>query len=97
MKLECVGHVQKRLGSCVHSLKKRLGQTRLDDGKLTGGAGRLTNNTIDKHQVYYGRAIRNNTHNIQDMENAVMAIWHHSQSTNESPDSGEWTKMAKLF
>lgn len=86
MKLECVGHVQKRLGSRLRSLKKRLGQTRLDDGKPIGGAGTLTNNTIDKLQVYYGRAIRNNTHNIQDMENAVMAIWHHSQSTDDSPD-----------
>ena len=70
-KLECVGHVQKRLGSRLRSLKKRLGQNRLDDGKPIGGAGRLTNNTIDKLQVYYGRAIRNNTHNIQDMENEV--------------------------
>ena len=59
-KLECVGHVQKHLGSRLCSLKKRLGQSRLDDGKPIGGAGRLTNNTIDKVQVYYGRAVRNN-------------------------------------
>ena len=87
-KLECVGHVQKRLGSQLCSLKKRLGQSCLHDGKPIGGAGRLTNITIDKLQVYYGRAIRNNTHNTEDMENAVMAIWHHSQSTDDSPDHG---------
>ena len=70
----------------IWSLKKRLGQSCLDDGKPIGGAGRLTSNTIDKPQVYYGRAIRNNMHNIQDIENAVMAIWHHSQSTDDSPN-----------
>ena len=43
-RLECVGHVQKRLGSCLRSLKKRLGKTPLEDGKPVGGKGRLTEN-----------------------------------------------------
>ena len=73
-KLECVGHVQKRLGSRLRSLKKRLGQTRLEDGKTIGGAGRLIKTTIDKLQVYYGKAIRNNSHDLQAMKNAVMAV-----------------------
>ena len=76
------------LAHAFAALKTRLGQTRLDDGKPIGGAGRRTNNTIDKLRVYYGRAIRNNTHNIQNIENAVMAIWHHSQSADDSPDHG---------
>lgn len=71
-KLECVGHVQKRLGSQLHSLKKRTG--RLANGKGLGGQGRLTDKTIDSMQVYYGKAIRGNTHNIEAMESAVMAI-----------------------
>ena len=82
-KLECVGHVQKSLGSRLWSLKKRLGQTCLEDGKTIGGAGRLTKTTIDKLQVYYGKAIRNNSHDLQAMKSAVMAIWHHTQSTND--------------
>ena len=81
-----MGHVQKRLGSRLRSLKKRLGQTHLEDGKTIGGSGRLTKTTIDKLQVYSGKAIRNNSHNLQAMKNAVMAIWHHTQSTNERPD-----------
>ena len=85
-KLECVGHVQKRLGSRLRSLKKRLGKTPLQDGKSIGGAGRLPNNRIDKLQVYYGKAIRENTHNIESMKTAVMAIWHHTKSTDEDPD-----------
>lgn len=83
-KLECVGHVQKRLGSRLRSLKKRAG--RLEDGKTRGGTGRLSESRIKKLQVYYGNALRYNTHNLEVMQNAVMAIWHHSQSTDESPD-----------
>ena len=85
-KLECVGHVQKRLGSRLRSLKKRMGQSRLEDGKPIGGTGRLTKSKIDQLQVYYGRAIRNNTHDIHSMQDAVMAIWHYTQSTDENPD-----------
>ena len=59
-KLECVGHVQKRMGSRLRSLKKPL-----DDGKPIGGRGRLTDNVIDSMQVYYGEAIRNNTHSVK--------------------------------
>ena len=77
-KLECVGHVQKRLSSRLRSLKTRLGQMHLDDGKSIGGTGRLTKKTIDKLHVYYGNAIRNNTNDIREMQTAVMAIWHHS-------------------
>lgn len=85
-KLECVGHVQKRLRSRLRSLKKRQGTIRLADGKAIGGKGRFTDKRIDKLQVYYGKAIRQNTHDIDCMQNAVMAIWHHSKSTDENPD-----------
>ena len=85
-KLECVGHVQKRLGFRLRSLKKRTGQSCLEDGKGIGGRGRLTDETIDSLQVYYGKAIRENTHDIGAMHNAVMAIWHHTQATDDSPD-----------
>lgn len=78
--------MQKRLGSRLWSLKKRQGTTHLADGKGIGGKGRLTDKRIDKLQVYYGKAIRQNTHDIDCMQNAVMAIWHHSKSTDEEPD-----------
>ena len=58
----------------------------LADGKAIGGKGQLTDKRIDKLQVYYGKAIRQNTHDIECMQNAVMAIWHHSKSTDENPD-----------
>ena len=85
-KLECVGHVQKRMGSRLRALKKRSGKTHLDDGKPIGGRGRLTDNVIDSMQVYYGKAIRNNTHSVKAMQDAIWAIWYHMQSTDKNPD-----------
>ena len=51
-KLECVGHVQKRVGCRLRNLKKK--------EKGLGGRGKLTNNTIDRLQKYYGIATRQN-------------------------------------
>ena len=51
-----------------------------------GGRGRLTDKTVDSLQVYYGKAIRENTHDIGAMHNAIMAIWHHTQATDDNPD-----------
>ena len=51
-KLMCVGHVQKRVGARMRSLKKR------ENG--LGGRGKLTDATIDRLQNYYGIAIRQN-------------------------------------
>ena len=86
-KLECVDHVQKRLGSRLRSLKKRLGATRLEDGKGIGGTGRLTKQRIGKLQVYYGMVIRQNSHDLSlhavmpygTCSYAVMAIWYHNR------------------
>ena len=84
-KLECTSHIQKRMGSRLQSLKKRYGKRLLSDGKPIGGKGRLTDKIIDSIQVYYGKAIRNNTESIEGMQNAVMAIWNHMRSTDEEP------------
>ena len=83
-KLECVVHVQKRMGSRLRSLKKRL-----DDGKPIGGRGRLTDNVTDSMQVYYGEAIRNTTHSVKAMQDAIWAVWYHMQSTDQNPDHNQ--------
>ena len=59
-KLECVGHVQKRLGTRCRSLLQSMKRKILSDGKKLNGAGRLTDNVINKLQNYYGMAIRQN-------------------------------------
>ena len=51
----------KNTSSNLRPMKKRLNETQLDDGMSIGGTGQLTLSTVNKLQVYYGRAIRNNT------------------------------------
>ena len=51
-------------GLKVTVTKKKKPVRNLDDGKGIGGNGRLTNKLINKLQVYYGKAIRQNTHDI---------------------------------
>ena len=58
MKLDCVGHVQKRVGTTLRELRKKT-SGKLKDGLPVGGRKhRLTDKAIDKLQQYYGRAIR---------------------------------------
>lgn len=52
-KLECIGHVQKRMGSRLRTLKRKMKGTKLEDGKVLGGRHRLTDYKIDKFQNYY--------------------------------------------
>ena len=59
-KMDCVGHVQKRMGKRLSNLKS-ITKGKLQDGKTIGGKGRLTDVTIKRIQRYYGLAIRQNT------------------------------------
>ena len=59
-KEECVGHVQKRLGTALKKYKKDKKGQKLADGKTVGGKGRLTDKIIDSMQNYYGQAIQEN-------------------------------------
>ncbi|CAN7944544.1 unnamed protein product [Ixodes hexagonus] len=47
-KLECIGHVQKRMGTRLRRLKKENKVGKLSDGKGLSGRGRLTDAVIDK-------------------------------------------------
>ncbi|GFW74484.1 uncharacterized protein TNCV_2413831 [Trichonephila clavipes] len=53
-KLECVGHVEKRMGTRLRALKLKLKGKKLEDKKSLGGRNRLTDAEIDKLQRYYG-------------------------------------------
>ena len=61
IKLDCVGHVQKRMGKHLMNLKARTKGNKLADGKPIGGRGRLTEGKLKQLQRYYGLAIRQNT------------------------------------
>lgn len=78
-KKECVGHVQKRMGSRLRKAKK-------DDKGIGGkGAGKLTDKLINELSLYYGLAIRRNPNSVEDMKRDVWATYFHKISTNENP------------
>ena len=94
-KLECVGHVQKRVVGCrLQNVKKK--------EKGLGGNGKLTDRLIVKHQNC-GIAIRSNKNNLKAMQAATRTTLFHVASSKENnlhyphcptgPDS--WCKYNK--
>jgi len=77
IKKECIGHVQKRLGTRLRNLKKEV--------KNLGGRGKLTGKLIDELSVYYGLAIRRNTDSVENMRKEIYATLYHKISTDEKP------------
>ncbi|GFW29792.1 uncharacterized protein TNCV_3936591 [Trichonephila clavipes] len=82
-KIECVGHVQRRMGTRLRKLKQM--SSKLSDGKSIGGKGRLTDRMIDLITTYYGNAIRQNKTCLSDMRKAVWAVYFHIRSSDEEP------------
>lgn len=76
-KKECIGHVQKRVGTALRKLKK--------DNPSLGGKAKLTNATIDKLQNYYGIAIRSNIGNLKNMQKDIHASLFHIASNDDHP------------
>ena len=98
-KVDCVGHVQKRMGKHLKTLRQNH-KGKLSDGKAVGGRGhRLNDPDIDKLQRYYGYAIRQNAikHNnpteeevneaVQKIKTAVKAAMHLASRTRILPHS----------
>ena len=73
VKKECVGHVQKRVGTALRKLKK--------EKKGFGVKGKLTDRMIDKLQNYYGIAIRSNVGDLSEMKKAIHASLMHCASS----------------
>ncbi|GFW45676.1 uncharacterized protein TNCV_3246131 [Trichonephila clavipes] len=82
-KIECVRHVQKRMGTRLRKLKQM--SSKLSDGKSIGEKGRLTDRMIDLITTYYGNAIRQNKTCMSDMRKAVWAVYFHIRSSDEEP------------
>ncbi|GFT51769.1 uncharacterized protein TNCV_4440661 [Trichonephila clavipes] len=80
-KLECIGHIQKRVGTRLRKLKSR--------NKGLGGEGKLTDGLINKLQNYYGIAIRSNIGNLEKMQSAVIAAFFHCCSSKHQPKHGQ--------
>ena len=84
-KEECIGHVQKRVGSRLWELKRQLKGKKWSDGQVLSGKGRLTNKLIDRLQTYYGIAVREHVGDLQGMAKAIWAGLMHRCSTDDIP------------
>ncbi|GFT87552.1 uncharacterized protein TNCV_3759911 [Trichonephila clavipes] len=80
-KFECIGHVQKRVGSRLRKLKTKT--------KGLSGKGKLTDNFIDRLQNYYGIAVRSNVGNLTAMQQNVIAALYHCASSDKKPMHGQ--------
>ena len=58
---------------------------KLPDGKGIRGMGCCTKKRIDRFQVYYGRAIKENKGNVAAAQKVVKTILQHSVSPGEKP------------
>ncbi|EZA51573.1 hypothetical protein X777_09740 [Ooceraea biroi] len=76
VKSECIGYIEKRMGTRLRNLKKT---------EKLGGKGKLTNVLIKKLTKYYGLAIRRNIDSADEMAKAIMVTYYHLCSTNEKP------------
>ena len=74
VKKECIGHVQKRVGTRLRKLKK----TEKHLGKLG-----LVDHVIDRLQNYFGMAVRSNVGDIVKMKKAIYAAWCHVCSSEK--------------
>lgn len=85
-KENCVGHIQKRMGTRLRSLLTENKGQKLSDGKSLSGRGRLTHKVIDSFQVFYGIALRTHKGNLSQMQQATQAILCHYYSTPDKPN-----------
>ena len=83
-KLECIGHVNKRMGTRCRRLLQKYRGKKLGDGKVLSGKGRLTNKAINVLQNYYGMSIRQNTDNLYAMKKGVWAVLFHNSDISDS-------------
>ncbi|XP_070528568.1 uncharacterized protein [Cardiocondyla obscurior] len=76
-KKECVGHVQKRMGTRLRNAKKN------HKGLGGKGVGKLTDKIISELSTYYGLAIRRHPNSIEEMKKEIWATYYHKSSTDE--------------
>ena len=76
-KVDCIGHVQKRMDSALRIYKNKCRGSKLPNGKTVGGRSRLTDTVVNKIQNFYVVAIRSNIGKLKDMQNAIWTIYFH--------------------
>ena len=98
-KLECVGHVQKRLGTRLRNKVKEYRGT----STPIAGRGQLNEKTINSMQNFYGIAICQNLNGKYEMKKAIGAILFHCTDITDAesrhcscpPGEDSWCKYKK--
>ena len=85
VKEDCIGHIQKWMGSALRRLVVEYKGKFLSDSKKISSTGRHTKKVIDKLQDYYGMALRSNVGDLRGMIMAVQVTLHHMTSTDDRP------------
>lgn len=83
-KIECIGHMQKRMGTRLRALRNS--KPTLEDGKPLIGKHRLTLEAVGNLQLYYGLAIRRNCHSVEEMKKAIWASYFHVSADDKSTE-----------
>ena len=96
-KEECIGHVQKRVGSRLRSLKEKYKNQDFSDGKKLFGKGRLTEKSINTLQNYYDMAIRQNIGNLYGMKESVAAVLFHCSETTDIANRHKFCPSSSKF
>ena len=98
-KLECIGHVNKRMGTRLRTLVKEHKGTK----KSLGGKGKLTKKAINSITNYYGRAIRHNIkvgktnkEKVYGMKKWIAAILHHCTAFENSEKRHQFCLLVKI-
>ena len=93
-KLECCGHLQKRMGKRlldkINQSKGKVFQHGYKKVKGIGGAIKLTMGAVKRIQGRYRAAIRKNVGNVDKMKAAIWAIWHHRNGDHEKCSEFSW-------
>ncbi|XP_065068320.1 uncharacterized protein LOC135693706 [Rhopilema esculentum] len=92
-KLECVGHIQKRMGRKLNNLVfqcKKMFYTDSNGKRIKGigGKNKLTKKDIYRIQGHYGAAIRKHVGDENGMRKAIWAIFHHRSGDHSM--CGQW-------
>jgi len=91
-KIDCVGHIQKRLGTRLRNLVEK---EKFADGSGLGGKGKLTKARIDSMQNYFGQEITSHRHDLEGMQTAVKAILYHSVHNENREEQHQYCPKGK--
>ena len=87
-KHECVGHVQKRMGTALREKANEKFVNERGERMRMRWKGRITDKTIKLLTHYYGKAIRTSTDVCAAMQDAAWEVFYHSQSS--APVLPQW-------